>query len=368
MSAPRPPSAGASGSTRGASDATARDVRVLRIGTRASALALWQANRVADLVRAQPGAPAVEIVHVRTEGDARGDIPLWQAEGRAFFTKEIDRAVHTGEVDIAVHSLKDLPTALEDGLALVAVLEREDPRDALLARAPVARLEDLPVKARIGTSSLRRRAFIAHARGDLEVLELRGNVPTRVERLQQGRYDAVVLAAAGLKRLGLDRHVTAYLPLEQFPPAVSQGAIGVMSRTGDRETERWVGPLDHLETRLATLAERALLRRVEGGCQVPLGALGRIERDRLTIFAHVCALDGSTLISASGECSLGARWGDAAGRTAELNERAAALNERATALSERAVEVGERVGTDLLSRGALKIIEQQRGGSEAERS
>ncbi|MGH8149462.1 MAG: hydroxymethylbilane synthase [Steroidobacteraceae bacterium] len=343
MSAPRPAGAGAPGSKTGA--------RVLRIGTRASALALWQANRVADLVRAQPGAPAVEIIHVRTEGDARGGIPLWQAGGRAFFTKEIDRAVLTGEVDIAVHSLKDLPTALEDGLTLVAVLEREDPRDALLARAPVARLEDLPAGARIGTSSLRRRAFIAHARSDLEVLELRGNVPTRVERLQQGGCDAVILAAAGLKRLELDRHITAYLPPEQFPPAVSQGAIGVVSRAGDRETEDWVRPLDHLQTRLATLAERALLRRVEGGCQIPLGALGRIERDRLAIFANVCALDGSTLIGASGECSLGGGWADAGRRAAELGERAESL--------------GGRVGQDLLARGALKIIEQQRGGAAA---
>jgi hydroxymethylbilane synthase len=310
----------------------------LRIGTRASELALWQASLVADLIRRQAGAPAVELIHIRTEGDARADVPLWQADGRAFFTREIDRAVLASEVDIAVHSLKDLPTALDAGLALAAVLEREDPRDALLSRSAQS-LEDLPSGARVGTSSLRRRAFLARARRDLAALDLRGNVPTRVERLAEGRYDAIILAAAGLERLGLERHITAYLPPEQFTPAVSQGAIGVVSRAGDPRSARWLRALDHFATRVATLAERSLLRRVEGGCQVPLGALGRIEQDRLSLYACVCALDGSSSITASGDFPL-------------TGEAPAAL--------QRAVELGERVGEELLARGAMQIIERQR--------
>lgn len=316
----------------------------LRIGTRASELALWQANRVADLIRRQPGAPAVELVHIRTEGDARADIPLWQADGRAFFTREIDRAVIASEVDIAVHSLKDLPTALDTGLALSAVLEREDPRDALLSRSAQS-LEDLSAGARVGTSSLRRRAFLARARRDLAALDLRGNVPTRVERLAEGRYDAIILAAAGLKRLGLERHITAYLPPEQFTPAVSQGAIGVVSRAADPRSARWLRPLDHFATRVATLAERSLLRRVEGGCQIPLGALGRIDQDRLSLHACVCALDGSSSITASGDFPIAGE---------------------APAAFQRAVELGERVGGELLAQGAQQIIERQRSAAAVE--
>ncbi len=319
-------------------------VPALRIGTRGSELALWQASRVADLIRRQPGAPAVELVRIRTEGDARADIPLWQADGRAFFTREIDRAVLASEVDIAVHSLKDLPTTLEAGLALAAVLEREDPRDALLSRSAQP-LESLPAGAGVGTSSLRRRAFLARARRDVAALDLRGNVPTRVERLAEGRYDAIILAAAGLKRLGLERRITAYLPPEQFTPAVSQGAIGVVTRAGDPQSARWLRPLDHFATRVATLAERSLLRRVEGGCQVPLGALGRIEQDRLSLYACVCALDGSSSITASGDFPLAGE---------------------APAAFQRAVELGERVGGELLARGAIEIIQRQRSAVAVE--
>jgi hydroxymethylbilane synthase len=302
----------------------------LRIGTRASALALWQANRVADLIRAQPGAPAVELVHIKTEGDLRTDIPLWAAEGRAFFTREIDRAQLAGAVDIAVHSLKDLSTLIAEGLELAAVLEREDPRDALLTRQG-AMLRHLPTGARVGTSSLRRRAFLLRARPDLTLLELRGNVPTRIERLSQGHYDAIVLATAGLKRLGLAAHITARLEPSDMPPAVSQGAIGVCARTGDEAARQWLDALDHAPTRVAVTAERALLRRIEGGCQVPLGALATLEGGRLHLYASVCALDGSVAI----ECRDQAPLADAAA-------------------------LGVRVAEQLLARGAGDIIAQQR--------
>lgn len=314
--------------------------RTLRIGTRASQLALWQAHRVADLIRAQPGAPVVELVHIRTEGDARTDVPLWQVGGRAFFTREIDRAQIEGRIDVAVHSLKDLSTTLEPGLQVTAVLEREDPRDALLLRAPGA-IDTLPAGARIGTSSLRRRAFLSRARRDLVCLELRGNVPTRIERLSAGAYDGIVLAAAGVKRLGLAAHISAYLPVEQFPPAVSQGAIVAVTRSDDEAVAQWVRALDHSPTHLATAAERALLRRIEGGCQVPLGALALIEAGELRLRATVCALDGGEAIEVHGATSLG---GSAAAGAARA--------------------LGERLGAELLARGAGRLIQAQRAARD----
>jgi hydroxymethylbilane synthase len=310
--------------------------RALRIGTRASALALWQANRVADLIRAQPGAPAVELVHIRTEGDVRTDIPLWAAGGQAFFTREIDRAQLAGEVDIAVHSLKDLSTLIAAGLDLTAVLEREDPRDALLSRHG-ATLEDLPRGASVGTSSLRRRAFLLRARPDLTLVELRGNVPTRIERLEQGKYDAIVLATAGLKRLNLEAHIAAHIASSIMPPAVSQGAIGVCARAGDEPALRWLRSLDHTATRMAVTAERALLRRIEGGCQVPLGALATLDGGRLHLYASVCALDGSLSLEAADDAPVA-----------------------------EAVALGVRVAEQLLARGAGEIIAQQRTPVAAE--
>ena len=231
------------------------------------------------------GAPAVQLVHIKTAGDLQTEVPLWQAGGRAFFTKEIDKALLEGAVDIAVHSLKDLSTQLDAGITLAATLPRADARDALLSREGVT-LAGLPKGARVGTSSLRRRAFLMRVRPDLTHAELRGNVPTRVERLHRGDYDAIILAAAGLARLNLSQHVTELLPSDEFPPAVSQGIIGVCARAGDAATLRWLLPLDDREARLAATAERALLRRLEGGCQVPLGALATVT-DRMLQSAGV---------------------------------------------------------------------------------
>ena len=306
--------------------------RPLRVGTRASALALWQARHVESLIRALPAAPPVELVPITTTGDVRVDVPLWAVRGRAFFTKEIDRALLEDRIDVAVHSLKDLPTAMEPGLALAAVLEREDPRDAIVSRA-AAPLSQLPRGARIGTSSLRRRAFLARARPDLVLLELRGNVPTRLERLDHGDYDAIVLAAAGLKRLGLEHRITQHLSPEEFPPAVSQGAIGVCTRADDALARAWLQPLDDLPTRLATTAERALLQRIEGGCQVPLGALATATDQGIRLHAAVCALDGSRLLSAAGN--------------------AAATGPAAAAL-------GVRLATELIANGASGLIAAER--------
>jgi hydroxymethylbilane synthase len=306
--------------------------RVLRIGTRGSALALWQAHHVEALIKSQPGAPAVELVRIKTEGDVRTDVPLWQIGGRAFFTKEIDKAQLSNEIDIAVHSLKDLSTLLDPGIELAAALEREDPRDAVLSRSG-ARLMDLPKGARVGTSSLRRRAFIARLRPDIELLELRGNVPTRIERMKNGDYDAIILAAAGLRRLELDQHISELLPVDEFPPAVSQGAIGVCLRTGDAEAGRWLKQLDNRASRLATTAERALLRRLEGGCQVPLGAIGSIDGDTLRLQAVVCSLDGKKTLQAKSQV---------------------------TASLENATLLGQKVADDLLSQGAASLMANER--------
>jgi hydroxymethylbilane synthase len=306
--------------------------QALRIGTRASALALWQARHVESLIKGLQDAPAVELVHIKTEGDVRTDVPLWALRGRAFFTKEIDRALLAGEVDLAVHSLKDLATVMDPGLELAATLTREDPRDALLSGTG-AGLKDLPLGARVGTSSLRRRAFLSRLRPDLTLLELRGNVPTRIERLKNGDYDAIILAAAGLRRLDLQDHICELLPSADFPPAVSQGVIGVACRADDTETLRWLRPLDDAAARVAATAERALLRRLEGGCQVPLGALGTLSGGALHLYAAVCALDGSEWLTARGE---------------------------AAADPQQAVSLGQRLADELVAKGAARLIAHER--------
>jgi hydroxymethylbilane synthase len=308
----------------------------LRIGTRASALALWQARHVAALLAAERDAAATELVHISTSGDLEREVPLWQVRGQAFFTREIDRALLEGRVDVAVHSLKDLPTELEAGLTLAATLARADPRDALVS-ASGAPLAQLPRAARIGTSSLRRRAFLALARPDAVLLELRGNVPTRLERLRRGDYDAIVLAAAGLVRLGLEAQVSEYLDPQEFPPAVSQGVIGVCARADDAATLRQLAALDDRNAHLAASAERALLRRLEGGCQVPLGALATLDGESLSLRVKICALDGSG----------GINGGDSQGGTDPLT-------------TTDAVALGERVAQDLLSHGAGRLVARER--------
>lgn len=310
----------------------------LRIGTRASQLALWQARHVESLVRAQAGAPPVQLVHIKTEGDLQTEVPLWQVQGKAFFTKEIDRALLAGTVDIAVHSLKDLATQIEPGLTLAATLPREDPRDALLS-ASTATLATLPEGARVGTSSLRRRAFLARARPDVALVELRGNVPTRVERLKQDDYDAIILAAAGLKRLGLQQQITEYLDVGTWPPAVAQGVIGICARADDEATLRWLTPLDDRAARLAVSAERALLRTLEGGCQVPLGALATLREEQLSLRVRVCALDGTRGMNGAAASAAGAQ------RQCTLED---------------AMALGERVARELLSRGAGELVASER--------
>ncbi len=267
----------------------------IRIGTRRSDLARWQANYVADKLNGLEGAPSVEIVYIKTEGDRVTDVPLYSVDGKSFFTKEIEQALLDHRVDVAVHSLKDVATELPTGLGLGAILPREDPRDVLLSGSGDG-LENLPQGARVGTSSLRRRALVARWLPDLELADLRGNVPTRIRKLNDGEYDAIVLAAAGVKRLGLEGKITSYLPLDRVLPAVAQGAIAVQTRQGDEGVLGWIGQLDDADTRHATTAERSLLKRLEGGCQVPVGALARVEDEQLTLRAVIASLDGSRAV------------------------------------------------------------------------
>jgi hydroxymethylbilane synthase len=252
----------------------------LRIGTRGSALARWQAEHVAGSLRAACGLE-VELAIIRTKGDKILDVPLAKVGGKGLFVKEIEEALRRDEVDLAVHSIKDLPTELTAGLCLGAISEREDPRDALVSRA--GQLVDLPAGAVVGTSSLRRRCQLLGLRPDLQVADLRGNVDTRLGKLDAGLYDAVLLAAAGLKRLGHGHRATELLAEERMIPAVGQGALGIEIRAGDDRVAGLVGCLNHAPTALAVRAERAFLGRLGGGCQVPVAGHARLDGESLIL-------------------------------------------------------------------------------------
>jgi hydroxymethylbilane synthase len=270
----------------------------LRIGTRGSRLALWQAHHVRELLAAaRPGLP-IEIVTIVPRGDVDKTTPLGHTGGTGFFTKEIEEALLDGRVDVAVHSLKDLPTEIVPGLALAAVPEREDPRDVLVGRAGrVAGVADLGPGFRVATSSPRRRGQILAACPGVEVVPLRGNVPTRLGKVsEEGGPDAVILALAGLLRLDLGDRVTEVMNLETMLPAPAQGALGVEIRESDTTTAELVAPLDDPVARAATAAERAFLRRLEGGCTVPAGALAEPGSDgSLRLRAVVTDPDGETV-------------------------------------------------------------------------
>ena len=266
------------------------------VGTRGSALALWQAGHVVG--RLQAIAPEVQVVvkTIETQGDLVRDRALSEVGGKGLFVKEIELALLRGEIDLAVHSLKDMPTGQPEGLVLGAVMERAEPRDALVVHGGKGKLSALPPGSRVGTSSLRRRAQLLAARPDLRVLDLRGNVDTRLRKLADGQYDAVVLAAAGLVRLGHGDAISQVLDVEAMLPAVGQGALCVEVRAGDSKTRALIEALDHPATRQATRAERAFLRRLEGGCQVPIGAYAEVRGEQLHLRGLVAALDGSCLV------------------------------------------------------------------------
>jgi hydroxymethylbilane synthase len=298
--------------------------RTLRIGTRGSRLARWQACWVADRL-SELGQP-VEVIELRTHGDVDQTSPIGEIGSTGLFTKEIQRALLAGEVDLTVHSLKDLPTAPVDGLVLAAVPPRESPADVLVAGA-AATLHGLPPQAVVATGSLRRQAQLRHARPDLGVQPIRGNVETRLRKLDEGQVDALVLAEAGLMRLGLAGRITQVLPWDVMLPAVGQGALGIECRADDADAAAAAARLDDAASHAAVLAERSLLAHLRGGCLAPVGARAHIDDDSLHLSAVVLSVDGRERLEASG-----------------------------TATPGEAVELGCRVAELLLDQGAAELL------------
>ena len=266
----------------------------LRIGTRGSPLALWQAHSVRSLLMAAHGLGeiAIEIEVIRTSGDRIQDRPLSEVGGKGLFTKEIEEALLDRSIDLAVHSMKDVATVLPAGLSIPCLLPREDPRDAFIS-LKAASLADLPQGAIVGTSSLRRQSQVRHARPDLKVVSLRGNVDTRLRKIAEGEADATLLALAGLKRLGLEAHVKAILSIDEMLPAVAQGAIGIEVRDDDKSIRALLEPLHHADTGVCVAAERSFLARLDGSCRTPIAGLATLEGGQLHFRGRIFATDGS---------------------------------------------------------------------------
>lgn len=303
---------------------------MIRIATRRSALAKWQANHVASLLRAREPGLEVRLHELVTKGDKILDVALARVGGKGLFVKEIEDALLARDAEIAVHSMKDLPAVLAEGLQLGAVPEREDPRDALCSPRWKT-WAALPQGARVGTSSLRRSAQLLALRPDLRIEMVRGNVETRLRKASEG-LDAVVLAFAGLRRLGLAEHATYVFPPEEMLPAVAQGALALEARTDDPATLARLAPLDHAETRVRVEAERGLLRRLEGGCQVPIAAHATVADGRVSLRALVASLDGTRAVR-----------GEISGPSAEARD------------------LGETLGDELLGKGARQILAECEG-------
>jgi hydroxymethylbilane synthase len=268
----------------------------LRIATRKSQLALWQAEHVASLLRSAHPGIAIELVPLLTQGDRIQDRSLAAIGGKGLFIKELEVAIEEKRADLAVHSMKDVPADLPPGFAIGAVLTRADPRDALVAKNGVMRLDDLPQGARVGTSSLRRQAQLRALRPDLKIDALRGNVDTRLRKLDQGDMDAIVLACAGLIRLGLESRIAARLDPKLCLPAVTQGIIGIECRDGDSQTQDLLRALEDPATRLVMQAERAFSRRLGGSCQSPIAAYAELHADKMELQGLVAEPDGSRLL------------------------------------------------------------------------
>jgi hydroxymethylbilane synthase len=295
----------------------------LRIGSRGSQLALWQANHISALLREQGHEAELEII--KTTGDKITDVALAKVGTKGMFTKEIEEALAEGGVDLAVHSLKDLPTEVPPGFEIAAVTRRENPRDVLCSHHYTS-IEDLPRGARVGTSSLRRQAQLKAVRPDLNIHPLRGNVDTRLRKLEAGEYDAIILAAAGLNRLGKTELVRQIIPVEVMCPAAGQGALAIEIRAGDSVTRQHLAFFDDAAARATTTCERALLNKLGGGCQVPIGAFAEVGNGRLHLEAIVADPDGSKILRESGDGS-------------------------------DPVQLGESVGDSLLRRGGDAILE-----------
>ena len=305
------------------------------IGTRGSKLALWQAEWVkAELQRLNPGLE-VELNKIKTTGDKILDVPLAKVGGKGLFVKEIEEALLRGEADLAVHSMKDVPTEFPEGLYLAVICEREDPRDAFIAqnKEQVAKnLKDLPQGATIGTSSLRRSCQLLSRRPDLHIAQLRGNLETRFRKLDEGQFDAMILAAAGVKRLGWQQRISEVIEPGISLPAIGQGAVGIECRINDEFINQLIAPLNHRETSICVRAERALLKRLQGGCQVPIAAYATIRENRLVMDGLVGSVTGDRIIREHLEGNI-----------------------------EDAETIGITLGEKLLSKGADKILAEVYG-------
>ncbi|MBW2407497.1 MAG: hydroxymethylbilane synthase [Deltaproteobacteria bacterium] len=268
--------------------------KILIIGTRGSKLALWQANWVKSSLEAKHPSLSIQLETIKTKGDKILDVPLAKVGGKGLFVKEIEEALLDGKIDLAVHSMKDMPGEIPKGLCIGAIPQREIPQDVLISRNKT-HLSKLVSGAKIGTSSLRRKAQLLHARPDLVILPLRGNLDTRLKKLETENLDAIILAAAGVKRLGLENRITEYLDENIMLPAVGQGALCIEIRQHDPDVESIVATLEDPQTRAIILGERAFLNRLEGGCQVPIAAYGKIDKNIFTLSGLVATLDGKTL-------------------------------------------------------------------------
>jgi hydroxymethylbilane synthase len=303
----------------------------LRIGSRGSQLALWQANHISALLRDR--GHEVEIEIIKTTGDKITDVALAKVGTKGMFTKEIEEALAEGRVDLAVHSLKDLPTEVPPGFEIAAITKRENPRDVFVS-VNFTSIENLPGRARVGTSSLRRQAQLKALRPDLDIHPLRGNVDTRLRKLESGEYDAIILAAAGVTRLGLTAQVKQVIPAEIMCPAAGQGALGIEIRLGDEAVRQHLAFLDDASARQTTTAERALLNKLGGGCQVPIGAFAEVRDGRVYLQGVVADPDGSQV----------------------LREARDGVDPQA---------LGEQVGDTLLRRGGDAILEAVYGQAAA---
>jgi hydroxymethylbilane synthase len=304
-------------------------IEKIKIGTRGSQLALWQTNWVkSEIEKHHPGIQ-VDITIISTKGDRVLDVslPKLGEQGKGLFTKELEDAIFERRVDLAVHSLKDLPTELPNGLTVGAICEREDVRDALVAREQIRSFQELPERAVIGTSSLRRQAQLRRARVDFVLEPIRGNVDTRLRKLDEGLFDAIVLAAAGLHRLGYANRITEHLSEELMLPAVGQGALAIEIRSDDTTVSKIISPLNHEPTRLACKAERAFLKGLGGGCLVPIAAHATLQADVIELSGLVASPDGSQ-----------------------------SMRDRQTGPSSDAEAIGQRLADEFLSRGADRIL------------
>jgi hydroxymethylbilane synthase len=300
----------------------------IKIGTRGSKLALWQANWVQSVLKQKSPSQAVELVTIKTQGDKILDVPLAKVGGKGLFVKEIEQALLARRIDIAVHSMKDMPADIPEGLYIGAIPERENPLDVFISRSG-AGFNELAGGSVIGTSSLRRSAQLHYARPDMVTQPIRGNLDTRLKKLESENFDALVLAAAGVKRLNLEHKITEYLDPELMLPAIGQGALCIEIRKDDSIVGSLVASLDHAATRAAVTAERAFLKRLEGGCQVPIAGHGRISENQFTLTGLVAEVDGTRVIK---------------------GEKSGPLN--------ASTSIGIELAEELLAKGADKILEK----------